>query len=64
VGQSIGEHAIDLRVETIVKDNVILLYLLENIKGMNRVNDVIWSEIESVVGRKKSIPSFIIDKFR
>ena len=62
VGKSIGEHTIDLRVETIVKDNVILLDLLENIKGMDGVNDVVWSEIVSVVGRKKSIPSSIINK--
>ena len=64
VGKSIGEHTIDLRVETIVKDNVILLDLLEKIKGMDGVNDVIWSEIVSVVGRKKSIPSSIIDQLR
>ena len=62
VGKSIGEHTIDLRVETIIKDNVILLDLLEKIKGMDGVNDVVWSEIVSVVGRKKSIPSSIIDK--
>ena len=53
-----------MRVETIVKDNVILLDLLEKIKGMDGVSDVIWSEIVSVVGRKKSIPSTIIDKLR
>jgi hypothetical protein len=64
VGKSIGEHTIDLRVETIVKDNVILLDLLENIKGMDGVNDVVWSEIVSVVGRKKSIPSSIINKLQ
>ena len=62
VGKSIGEHTIDLRVETIVKDNILLLDLLEKIKGMDGVNDVIWSEIVSVVGRKISIPSSIIDK--
>ncbi len=64
VGKSIGEHTIDLRVETIVKDNIILLDLLEKIKGMDGVNDVIWSEIVSSVGRKKSIPSSIIDQLR
>ena len=64
VGKSIGEHTIDLRVETIVKDNVILLDLLEKIKGLDGVNDVVWSEIVSVVGRKKSIPSSIIDQLR
>ena len=62
VGKSIGEHTIDLRVETIVKDNVILLDLLENIKGMDGVNDVVWSEIVNVVGKKRSIPSSIIDQ--
>lgn len=62
VGKSIGEHTIDLRVETIVKDNIRLLDLLEEIKGMDGVNDVVWSEIVSVVGRKISIPSSIIDK--
>ena len=62
VGKSIGEHTIDLRIETIVKDNILLLDLLEKIKGMDGVNDVVWSEIVSVVGRKISIPSSIIDK--
>lgn len=62
VGKSIGEHTIDLRIETIVKDNVLLLDLLETIKGMDGVNDVVWSESVSVVGRKISIPSAIIDK--
>jgi hypothetical protein len=62
VGKSIGEHTTDLRVESIVKDNVRLLDLLEKIKGMDRVNDVVWSEIVSVMGRKISIPFSIIDK--
>ena len=61
VGKSIGEHTIDLRVETIVKDNSVLLDLLEKIKGMEGVKDVVWSEIVSVVGRKISIPLSIID---
>lgn len=62
IGRSIGEHTIDLRVETIVKDNSVLLDLLEEIKGMEGVRDVVWSEIVSVFGRKISIPSSIIDK--
>lgn len=62
IGKSIGEHTIDLRVETIVKDNSILLDLLEVIKGMEGVRDVVWSEIVSIVGRKISIPTSIIDK--
>ena len=62
VGKSIGEHTIDLRVETIVKNNSVLLDLLEVIKGLEGVRDVVWSEIVSVVGQKISIPSSIIDK--
>ena len=62
VGKSIGEHTIDLRVETIVKDNASVLNVLEKIKSMDGVNDVVWSEIVSVVGRKISIPGSIIDK--
>lgn len=62
VGKTIGEHTIDLRVEAIVKDNTVLLSLLEQIKAMEGVKDVIWTEIVSVVGRKISILSSIIDK--
>ena len=62
VGKSIGEHTIDLRVESIVKDNVVLLDLLEQIKAMEGVRDVVWSEIVNVVGSKISIPNSIIDK--
>jgi hypothetical protein len=62
VGKSIGEHTIDLRTETIVKDNASILDLLERIKAKDGVKDVVWSEIVSVVGRKISIPSSIIDK--
>ncbi|HUI00180.1 MAG TPA: Lrp/AsnC family transcriptional regulator [Nitrososphaerales archaeon] len=61
VGRSVGEHTIDLRAEAIIKDSGQLLDLLEAIKGMPNVKDVIWSEIVDVVGRKQSIPSDIID---
>jgi DNA-binding Lrp family transcriptional regulator len=61
VGKSIGEHTIDLRAEIIIRDNSELLNILEKVKAMDGVNDVIWSEIVRVVGRKRSIPSRIID---
>jgi DNA-binding Lrp family transcriptional regulator len=61
VGKSIGEHTIDLRVEIIIRDNAELLDILEKVKGMDGVNDVVWSEIVQVIGRKRSIPSHIID---
>ena len=62
VGRSIGEHTIDLRAEVIIKDNSELLGLLELVKGMPSVKDVIWSEIVDMIGQKRSVPSSIIDK--
>lgn len=62
VGRSIGEHTIDLRAEVIIKDNSELLGLLELVKGMPSVRDVIWSEIVDMIGQKRSVPSAIIDR--
>jgi len=62
VGRSIGEHTIDLRAEVIIKDNSELLGLLELVKAMHNVKDVIWSEIVDVIGQKRSVPIAIIDK--
>jgi uncharacterized protein with ATP-grasp and redox domains len=62
VGRNVGEHAIDLVAELVVKDNVELVDLLEFIKSMDGVREVEWSEIVKVVGMKRSIPSGIIDK--
>jgi DNA-binding Lrp family transcriptional regulator len=61
IGKSIGEHTIDLRGEIIIRDNSELLNILEKVKAMDGVNDVIWSEIVKVVGRKRSVPARIID---
>jgi hypothetical protein len=61
VGRSVGEHTIDLRAEAIVKDSAQLLDLLEVLKGMPNVRDVIWSEIVDHIGKKRSIPSEVID---
>ena len=61
VGRSIGEHTIDLRAEVIIKDNSQLLDLLEEVKAMPSIKDVIWSEIVQIVGKKRSIPSAVID---
>jgi DNA-binding Lrp family transcriptional regulator len=62
VGRSIGEHTIDLRAEIIIKDNAELLDMLERIKSIDGVSDAIWSEVVQVIGRKRSIPSQIIDR--
>ena len=61
VGRSIGEPTIDLRAELIVKDNGQLLELLEQVKAMSGVRDVVWSEIIKVVGNKGSVPPHIVD---
>ena len=62
VGHSIGERTIDLRAEVIIRDNSELLSLLELVKAMQGVRDVVWSEIVEVLGRKTSIPLSIIDR--
>jgi DNA-binding Lrp family transcriptional regulator len=62
VEKSIGEHIIDLRVETIVKDNHQLLDILEKLKAMDGIRDAIWSEIVETMGNKMSVPSDIIDR--
>lgn len=62
VGRSIGQHTIDLKTELIVKDNSELLEMLEIVKAMDGVKEVEWTEIVKVIGKKKSIPSGIIDK--
>ena len=61
IGQSIGEHTIDLRAEVIIKDNSQLLDLLEEVKAMPNVKDVVWSEIVRIIGKKRSVPSSVID---
>ena len=61
VGQSIGEHTIDVRAEVIIKDNSQLLDLLEEVKALPSVRDVVWSEILKIVGKKRSVPSSVLD---
>ena len=63
VYRTVGQHAIDLKAEVIVKSNPELLELLELVKGIDGVADAKWTEIVSVVGKKTSIPLEIIDKF-
>jgi hypothetical protein len=62
VGKSIGQHTIDLRVETVLEDNSEILRMMELLKGMPGIKDVIWTEIVEVMGRKMSIPSHIVDR--
>ena len=62
IRKSIGEHTIDLRVEAIVKDNSQILELMDRIKAIDGVKQVVWSEIVMGVGNKMSVPSFVIDR--
>ena len=62
VGKSIGQHTIDLRVETVLKDNGEILRMMELMKAMEGIREVVWTEIVEVVGRKSSIPVRIIDQ--
>ena len=50
--RTIGEHTIDLRIEVFVKDNGVLLNLLEDVKAMRGVRDVVWTEVIETIGRK------------
>jgi len=52
VGRTIGQYTIDLRVEVFVQSSGELLNLIEEVKTINGVTDVIWSEIVEVLGRK------------
>ena len=61
-GKSIGQHTIDLRVETILEDNAEILRMMELLKAMDGIKNVVWTEIVEVVGKKTSIPIQIIDK--
>lgn len=62
VGKSIGQHTIDLRVETVLEGNAQILDMMEFLKATPGIRDVVWTEIVEVVGRKSSIPLQIIDK--
>ena len=57
VARTIGQFNIDLRVEVFVRSNDDLINLIEEVKAMRGVKELIWSEIIEVVGRKNHIPA-------
>ncbi|MHB8568228.1 MAG: Lrp/AsnC family transcriptional regulator [Nitrososphaerales archaeon] len=59
VARTIGEHTIDLRIEVYVKDNAQLLNLIEEVKAMEGVRDVVWTEVVETIGRK-SPPDHVV----
>jgi hypothetical protein len=62
VAKTIGQHTIDLRVESIVKDNCQILGLMEKTKAMKGIKEAVWSEIVTTVARKPPILSYVIDQ--
>lgn len=61
VGRTIGDQTMALRATAIIKDTLKLMDLLEALKSIGNVSDVVWNELVQVVGRKKSVPSSAID---
>jgi len=60
VARTIGQFNIDLRAEIFVQSNEELAYLIEEVKGMEGVKELMWSEVIEVVGRKNQIPSELV----
>jgi len=60
VSRTIGEQNIDLRGEAFVKDNGVLLDLLEQDRAMKGVRDVVWVEVIETMGRKSSSNQYLL----
>ena len=56
VARTIGQFNIDLRAEIFVQSGEELMDLIEEVKAMSGVKDVVWSEVIEVVGRKDHLP--------
>jgi DNA-binding Lrp family transcriptional regulator len=52
VATMLGEHAINLRAEALVVTNAELLRLLEQVKAIDGVRDVLWCEVVETIGKK------------
>ncbi len=62
VSKAIGEHTIDLHAESVFRDNKQLLNVIEWIKSLEGVKDIVWTEPVEMVGKNNSIQYEIIDK--
>ncbi|MGH9918982.1 MAG: Lrp/AsnC family transcriptional regulator [Nitrososphaerales archaeon] len=51
VASMLGEHAINLRAEALVMSNAELLHLLEQVKAIDGVRDVLWCEVVETIGK-------------
>jgi hypothetical protein len=57
VARTIGQFNIDLRAEVFVQNGEELMDLIEAVKAIRGVKDMVWSEVIEVVGRKNLIPT-------
>jgi hypothetical protein len=64
VARTIGQFNIDLRVELFVRSNDDLVNMIEKVKAMQGVKELIWSEIVEVVGRKNHIPEQTLEALK
>ncbi len=62
VSKAIGEHTIDLHAESVFRDNKQLMDVIEWIKSLEGVRDVVWTEPVEMVGKNNSMQHEIIDK--
>jgi hypothetical protein len=60
VARTIGQFNIDLRAEIFVQSNEELVNLIEEVKGMDGVKELMWNEVIEVAGRKNQIPSELV----
>jgi DNA-binding Lrp family transcriptional regulator len=60
VCRSIGEHTIDLHAEIVFKNNTELLNVIERIKALDGVKDVVWTEPVEVVGKNMPVPDKVL----
>jgi DNA-binding Lrp family transcriptional regulator len=63
VSKAIGEHTIDIHAESVFKNNKELLSVIEWVKSLDGVRDVVWTEPVEMVGKNSAMQYEIIDKF-
>jgi hypothetical protein len=64
VARTIGEFTIDMKAEVFVKSGAELINLIEEVKAMDGVKDLIWSEVIEIVGRKNQIPKETLEALK
>lgn len=51
VASMLGEHAINLKAEALVVNNAELVRLIEQVKAIDGVRDVLWCEVVETIGK-------------